>query len=103
MGIGCSTTNSKMVIHTSRSLAEGHDDEEEHEGGHGISANQCADDEMFCWFRCMALTEETATCDERFLGLQCVDPRGLVVEDGAGHGDYFPGKEYYLSFYEAFI
>ena len=94
MGIGCSTANSKMVIHTSRSLDE---------GGHGISANQCADDEMFCWFRCMALTEETATCDERFLGLQCVDPRGLVVEDGAGHGDYFPGKEYYLSFYEEFI
>ena len=53
----------------------------------------CADDEMFCWFRCMALTEETATCGERNLGLQCVDPRYLVVEDGKGHGDYFPGKD----------
>lgn len=94
MGIGCST-NSKMVITTSRSLADSdeehdHDDEEEQDDGHGIAANQCADDEMFCWFRCMALTEETKTCDERRLGLQCVDPRGLVVENGAGHGDYFP-------------
>ena len=90
MGIGCSS-NSKMVINTSRFLAdEGHDEDE---GGHGVSENQCADDSMFCWYRCMALTEETATCAEHRLGLQCVDPRGLVVEGGAGHGDFFPGKE----------
>lgn len=81
ISIGCST-NSQMVINTSRSLSE--------DGGHGVAANQCADEELFCWFRCMALTEETVTCGERSLGLQCVDPRGLVVEDGKGHGDYFP-------------
>ena len=84
IGIGCSS-NSKAVINLSRSLSS--------DGGHGVDANLCADDEMFCWFRCMALTEETATCGERNLGLQCVDPRGLVVEDGKGHGDYFPGKD----------
>jgi hypothetical protein len=82
-----------MVINTSRFLAdEGHDEDE---GGHGVSENQCADDSMFCWYRCMALTKETATCAERRLGLQCVDPRGLVVEGGAGHGDFFPGKEFF--------
>ena len=90
MGIGCSS-NSKMVINTSRFLADEEHDEDE--GGHGVSENQCADDSMFCWYRCMALTEETATCAERRLGLQCVDPRGLVVEGGAGHGDFYPGKE----------
>mmetsp|Transcript_6265 Transcript_6265/g.9717 ORF Transcript_6265/g.9717 Transcript_6265/m.9717 type:complete len:724 (+) Transcript_6265:114-2285(+) len=87
MGIGCSS-NSKMVINTSRFLADEEHDEDE--GGHGVSENQCADDSMFCWYRCMALTEETATCAERRLGLQCVDPRGLVVEGGAGHGDFYP-------------
>ena len=93
VGIGCSS-NSKMVINTSRFLAgEEEKDDGENDGGHGISANQCADDEMFCWFRCMALTDETMTCGERSLGLQCVDPRGLVVEGGAGHGDFFPGKD----------
>ncbi|KAL7456402.1 hypothetical protein ACHAWC_008287 [Mediolabrus comicus] len=89
MGIGCSSRNSRMVINTSRSLAEGEGNGEEEEEGHGIS-NQCADNELFCWFRCQALDEETSTCEERNLGLQCVNPRMQVLPDGAGHGDYFP-------------
>ena len=97
--IGCSSANSKMVINTSRRALAGeegeHNEEEGEDEGHGVSTNQCAEDELFCWFRCMAIAEEHKNCDaepERNLALQCVNPRGQVLKDGLGHGDYFPGE-----------
>lgn len=74
MGIGCSSTNMKTVIQTSRKLDE-----------------RCAEDELFCWYRCQKLEEHDAhICSERNLGLQCVNPRGQVLLNGEGHGDYYP-------------
>ena len=93
LGIGCSSPTSKAVTQTSRHLS-GPEDEV-----------VCAEDELFCWFRCMKLgdygvtegarrTTEGASitehCSQRNLGLQCVNIRGQVLEDGKGHGDYYP-------------
>ncbi|KAL3811996.1 hypothetical protein ACHAXA_009614 [Cyclostephanos tholiformis] len=82
MGIGCSTPNMKAVITTARSLEEGNEE-----------ATACTEDELFCWFRCMALADYNLTfdsCIERNLQVQCMNPRGQVLENGEGHGDYFP-------------
>ncbi len=79
-GIGCSTPNMKAVITTARSLESEED-------------VACAEDELFCWFRCMPLAEHNLTfdsCTERNLQVQCMNPRGQVLENGEGHGDYFP-------------
>lgn len=80
VGIGCSSPNMKAVITTTRSL-------ESHEGV------KCAEDELFCWWRCMALADHDLSfdsCTERNLQVQCMNPRGQVLKDGEGHGDYFP-------------
>lgn len=84
MGIGCSSPNMKAVITSSaRNLQD-----------------DCAEDELYCWFRCQKLTDHGLdvnfeTCaaqstEERKLAIQCVNPRGQVLLDGKGHGDYFP-------------
>lgn len=81
MGIGCSSPDMKVVISTSRNL-EGEEEE-----------SRCAEDELFCWFRCQKLEdfELTAnTCSGRKLGLQCVNPRGQVHPTGEAHGDFYP-------------
>ncbi|KAL7541117.1 hypothetical protein ACHAXR_010646 [Thalassiosira sp. AJA248-18] len=84
MGIGCSSPNMKAVIQTSRHL-DGPEDE-----------LVCAEDELFCWYRCMKLDDPyshgmpATSCEERKLGLQCVGARGEVIHDGKKHGDYYP-------------
>eukprot|EP00585_Thalassiosira_rotula_P012196 CAMPEP_0196141868 /NCGR_PEP_ID=MMETSP0910-20130528/10682_1 /TAXON_ID=49265 /ORGANISM="Thalassiosira rotula, Strain GSO102" /LENGTH=734 /DNA_ID=CAMNT_0041403097 /DNA_START=133 /DNA_END=2337 /DNA_ORIENTATION=+ len=82
LGVGCSSPNMKAFIDTSRNL----DGEEEEP--------KCPDDELFCWFRCMALADHgiqtPTTCAERNLGLQCANPRLQVIPDGLKHGDYWP-------------
>ena len=83
VGIGCSSSNMKAVIQTSRHLQD--------EG--------CAEGEFYCWFRCQVLADHNLTvdtCDEmstaegRDLKLQCVNPRGQVHPTGKAHGDFFP-------------
>jgi len=80
VGIGCSSPNMQAVIATARNL-------EAHEGAN------CTQDELFCWFSCQALADYGLTvdsCTERGLQVQCMNPRGQVLKDGEGHGDYFP-------------
>ena len=75
-GIGCSSSEHELGLH-----------------GSSISRNlqECAEDELYCWFRCMPLVEHDAhTCTERNLQLQCANPRDQVVPDGMMHGDYYP-------------
>ena len=82
-GIGCSSPNMKAVITTSsssRGLQHGGDD------------TACAEDELFCWFRCMPLVDynvEVCFSTERTLAVKCMNPRGQVLEGGMAHGDYF--------------
>jgi len=55
------------------------------------SEPQCASDEMYCWHRCMNLTEYGATADScaaQGKRLLCVNPRDQITD--GGHGDYFP-------------
>ncbi len=76
-GLGCSSPHMESVL-TGRNLA-GTDD--------------CADDELFCWFRCMPLADQNltvTTCAEQNLQLQCASPRDQVVPDGKLHGDFYP-------------
>jgi len=77
LGIGCSSSQLQI-------------------GLHGISSSrdlqECAEDELFCWFKCMPLADyelTTTTCSERSLKLQCANPRDQV-SDGAMHGDFYP-------------
>mmetsp|Transcript_29792 Transcript_29792/g.63199 ORF Transcript_29792/g.63199 Transcript_29792/m.63199 type:complete len:708 (-) Transcript_29792:104-2227(-) len=82
LGVGCYSPNMKAVISTSRNL----------DGDEGESS-RCAEDELFCWFRCQKLEDwklTADTCSGRKLGLQCVNPRGQVHPNGEGHGDYYP-------------
>ncbi|KAL9180129.1 hypothetical protein ACHAXT_008099 [Thalassiosira profunda] len=80
LGIGCSSPSSKAAVQTSRNLH-----------GPDVDDNGCAADELFCWFRCMELAlHDATTCSERNLGVQCMNPRGQILEAGAGHGDYYP-------------
>ena len=79
LGIGCSSPNMKVVINSARSRS--------------LEETQCAEDELFCWFRCQRLIDfglTTETCSERNLQLKCANPRGQVLPDGKAHGDYFP-------------
>ena len=80
-GLGCSSIAMKAIEGGSRSL----DGSEE--------PVLCADDELYCWFRCMPLAEQNLTadsCAEQNLQLQCANPRDQVVPDGKQHGDYYP-------------
>lgn len=82
-GIGCSSPNMKAVISTSRNLSG---DAEE---------PKCAENEIFCWFRCMAYEDfdvDPAACEGRNLGekVQCVNPRWQVHPTGEKHGDFYP-------------
>jgi hypothetical protein len=80
IGIGCSSPNMQVVIATARSL--------ESQGG-----SNCTQDELFCWFQCMALANQSLTidsCTKRNLQVQCMNPRGQVLKNGKGHGDFFP-------------
>ena len=79
--IGCSSPNMKAVITTSsRGLQHGDDD------------TACAENELFCWFRCMPFADydvELCFSTERTLAVKCMNPRGQVLEGGMAHGDYF--------------
>ena len=89
-GIGCSSPNMKAVINTFRAL-EGPDSEAEEEAA--AAGPKCAEDELFCWFRCQKIEDYGFTadsCAERNLSVQCMNPRGQVLENGMGHGDYYP-------------
>lgn len=82
MGIGCSSSDMKAVIQTTSRHLDGPDND-----------FVCAEDELFCWFRCQKLEEyelSATTCSERRLGMQCISPRGHVIPDGKKHGDYYP-------------
>ena len=87
LGIGCSSPTLQTVIAATsrRSLSE---------EAHGSSTTTCAQDELFCWFGCMALSDYNLTsaesCTERNLSLECMNPRGQVHENGTEHGDFFP-------------
>ncbi|KAL7487092.1 hypothetical protein ACHAW6_012672 [Cyclotella cf. meneghiniana] len=86
VGIGCSSPELQLGLHGVPSISRNLQ-------GHGIDASMCAEDELFCWFRCMPLADHEltiTTCSERNLQLQCANPRDQVVPDGQQHGDYFP-------------
>mmetsp|Transcript_1610 Transcript_1610/g.2134 ORF Transcript_1610/g.2134 Transcript_1610/m.2134 type:complete len:690 (+) Transcript_1610:62-2131(+) len=76
-GLGCSSTEH-------RALSAGH-------GGGGTPA--CDDGYLFCWARCMSLTDygidSEETCTDQALQLQCVNPRDQK-SSGHAHGDYYP-------------
>ena len=81
--LGCSSRDMKAVFGGSRNLSDdGHNDD------------PCGgDDELYCWFRCMALADfdmTADTCSSQNLETKCVNPRGQVVPDGKKHGDYYP-------------
>jgi hypothetical protein len=81
--LGCSSPGMKAVFGGSRNLSDdGHND------------NPCGgDDELYCWFRCMALADfnmTADTCSSQNLETKCVNPRGQVVPDGKKHGDFYP-------------
>jgi len=85
MGVGCSSSNMKAVVHTSRSL-EGAENVTE------VETSLCAENEVYCWHRCMKTEDygiSTETCTQRSLKVQCTNPRGQV-SDGDSHGDLFP-------------
>ncbi|KAL7470027.1 hypothetical protein ACHAXS_010275 [Conticribra weissflogii] len=113
-GVGCSSTSLKALVQDTNSLsnvktkrflaeeeeevttdAEG--DEAEEAAPHGVTPDQCTENELFCWFRCMPLDVEDpelthpSVCAERNLKLQCTSPRDEVVPNGDQHGDYYPG------------
>lgn len=70
LGIGCSSPNQELGLHGA-SVAR--------------DLQECAEDELFCWFKCMPLADHdltTTTCSERNLQLQCTNPRDQVVPDG---------------------
>lgn len=83
LGIGCSSPDLKTVLAATA-----------RRGLSGEGSTTCAENELFCWFGCMPLSEfnitSAETCTERKLSLQCMNPRGQVHEDGMDHGDYFP-------------
>jgi hypothetical protein len=78
VGIGCSSPEHALSLHgvsISRDLQED---------------SECAEDELYCWFRCMPLEDHgltTTTCSERNLQLQCTNPRDQIVPDGMMHGE----------------
>eukprot|EP00804_Cyclotella_cryptica_P018499 CCRYP_004325-RB/>CCRYP_004325-RB protein AED:0.01 eAED:0.01 QI:137/1/1/1/1/1/2/1439/423 len=76
VGIGCSSSQFEIGLHGVSSVSRSLQD------GHGIDASMCAEDELFCWFRCMPLADHnltTTTCAESNLQLQCANPRDQVV------------------------
>jgi hypothetical protein len=80
-GLGCSSIDMKAIDGGSRFL-----------DGDEVTVG-CADDELYCWFRCMPLADSGLTqntCAEQNLDLQCASPRDQVVLDGKKHGDYYP-------------
>jgi hypothetical protein len=82
VGIGCSSPNMKAVITTSSRGLQ-----------HGSDEVTCAEDELFCWFRCMPFADygvEMCFSTERNLQVKCMNPRGQVLKEGKAHGDYFP-------------
>jgi len=90
MGIAC-PPNTKAVINTFRALEGAESESEEAAAAEGP---KCAEDELFCWFRCQKIEDygfTTDSCTERSLSVQCMNPRGQVHENGMGHGDYEPG------------
>lgn len=77
-GLGCSSPDHMRLL----SGADGHS-----------SDISCQDGEaIYCWFRCMSLVDQNvsrATCKERNLNVQCVNPRDQFSL-GKKHGDYYP-------------
>ena len=53
---------------------------------------ECADNQMYCWMRCMNFTEEVNpdACAEQGLGLQCLSQRLEIWRPQDSHGDYNP-------------
>jgi len=106
-GVGCSGPDMTAIINTARELQEGND-------GHDYSGNGCAEDEMYCWFRCQKLSDfgfaegltpenaclvseskklrflEGNESDAGVATLKCANPRMQVHPTGKGHGDYYP-------------
>ena len=77
-GLGCSSM-------TMRALSEGNSGTHDEPGS-------CGHNEIFCWARCMALSDydmDNSTCPDQNLLTQCVNPRGQV-SDGSRHGDFYP-------------
>mmetsp|Transcript_448 Transcript_448/g.820 ORF Transcript_448/g.820 Transcript_448/m.820 type:complete len:485 (-) Transcript_448:22-1476(-) len=113
-GVGCSSTSLKARIQDTNALSNANsmrilaeeeevtadpegEDAEESAAPHGVTPDQCTENELFCWFRCMPLDFEDSqlthpsVCAERNLKLQCTSPRDEVVPNGDQHGDYYPG------------
>lgn len=53
---------------------------------------ECADNEIYCWMRCMKHTEEASpsVCAAKGLGYKCTSQRDQVWRDLDSHGDYNP-------------
>jgi hypothetical protein len=62
--------------------------------GTNVVDGQCNNvDEIYCWHRCMNVTEYHVSveyCDESFRILSCINPRDELWS-GKLHGDYYPG------------
>ncbi|KAL7529672.1 hypothetical protein ACHAWF_003080, partial [Thalassiosira exigua] len=90
LGLGCSSPRAEAIVGTTTSSRRS-------------LATECAEDELYCWFRCQVLEDfgtSYATCEERRLEdpgaeVQCMNPRGQVHPNGKDHGDFYPGE--YLS------
>mmetsp|Transcript_248 Transcript_248/g.753 ORF Transcript_248/g.753 Transcript_248/m.753 type:complete len:761 (+) Transcript_248:114-2396(+) len=60
-----------------------------------LAENQCEEDALFCWFRCMDLTNHFAEtvsqeiCEAQGMRLECTDIF-RQTSDGFQHGDYYP-------------
>jgi len=56
-----------------------------------LSAVTCEGDSIYCWHRCMNLTDTVndEACAERNLSVQCINPR-LQLWAGENHGDFYP-------------
>lgn len=53
---------------------------------------QCADNQIYCWMRCMNFTEDVnpGSCAQKGLGLKCLSQRNQIWRPQDSHGDYNP-------------
>jgi len=62
------------------------------QGGLHDQPTECTKGTLFCWARCMELSEYDLTeemCEEQNLDLKCINPRGQF-QTGERHGDFWP-------------